>query len=238
MFTLVLLLASTLGIPSVSSPPAEGPFRLSVNGPGSRGTLVFTTAGVSFEATDPKKSRQWSYQELKQIRVVSPREIAFDTFEDGSRWRFGADRRIEFEVTEETVDGSLVAFLLENITRPVMSSVLPASLGEPRVRVGAKHLRGRKGTHGTIAVYASGLAYEAGDSGDSRYWRFTDIESILRTSPFKLLINVYERGGVRPFAFELKAPLPQEAFDYVWDQVNRPVDRTGAADRPTPSATR
>ena len=223
----VLLLASTLAAAAAISPPAQGLFQLSVNGDGSRGTLVFTASGVSFGAADPKKSRQWPYDELKQIRVVSAREIAFDTFEDGSRWRFGADRTIEFDVTGEAVTGSLVAFLLENVRRPVASAVLPAGLGEPRTRIDAKHLRGRKGTHGTLAIYASGLAYESADTAGSRYWRFSDIESILRTPPFRLLINVYERGSARPFEFELKAPLPVSAFDYVWDQVNRPTDRTG-----------
>lgn len=229
MVHLVFLLASTLAATSASPPVAPGPFELSVKGAGSRGTLVFTPSGVAFAAADPKKSRQWPYHELKQIRVVSPREIAFDTFEDGSRWRFGADRTIEFDVTEGAVDPRLVAFLLEQIQRPVTSAVLPADLGEPRTRIDAKHLRGRKGTHGTIAVYTSGISYEAGDPRDSRYWRFGDLESVLRTSPFKLLVNVYERGGVRPFAFDLKAALPDDAFDYVWDQVNRPADRIGVA---------
>lgn len=227
MFTLVLLLASTLGMPSASVPPPEAPFRLSVNGAGSRGTLVFDTDGVRYDAANPTKSRQWPYHELKQIRVVSPREVAFDTFEDGSRWRFGADRTIEFEVSEGAIDGRLVAFLLENVRRPIASAVLPGGIGEPRTRVDAKHLRGRKGTHGALAIYASGLAYETDDTSDARYWRFSDIESILRTSPFRLLINAYEGGSVRPFEFELKGPLAVPAFDYAWDQVNRPIDRTG-----------
>ena len=105
--------------------------------------------------------------------------------------------------------------------------MLPAGIGEPRTRVDAKHLRGRKGTHGALAIYASGLAYQTDDTADARFWRFSDIESILRTSPFRLLINVHERGSVRPFEFELKGPLAVPAFDYVWDQVNRPIDRTG-----------
>jgi hypothetical protein len=229
MFSIVLFLASTLAMPSASPPPAPGPFQLSVNGAGSRGTLVFTAGGVGFTAADPKKSRQWAYHELKQIRVVSTRKIALDTFEDGSRWRFGADRTVEFDVTEGTVDGGMVAFLLEHVARPVASAVPPSGIGEPRARLAAKHLRGRHGTHGTIAVYSSGLAYETADPRDSRYWRFADLESILRTSPFTLLVNVYERGSVRPFAFDLKEPMPAGAFEFVWDQVNRPAARTGGA---------
>ena len=229
MLNIVLLLAFTLATPSARPSPAAEPFRLSVNSAGSQGTLVFTAGGVSFEAADAKKSRQWPYHELKQIRLVSPREIALDTFEDGSRWRFSADRTVQFDVTEGTIDGDLVAFLLENVSRPVTSAVLPGQLGEPSARAGAKHLRGRRGTHGSIAVYASGLAYETTVPRGSRYWRFADVESILRTSPFKLLINVYEHGKVRPFAFELKAPLPDGAFDYAWDQVNTPAERRGEA---------
>src|SRR3972149_7730162 len=125
MFSIVLLLASTLAVGSASPPPPSGPFELSVTGAGSRGTLVFPGRGVSFTAADPRKSRQWPYPELKQIRVVSPRKIAFDTFEDGSRWRFGADRTVEFDVTEGTIDGRLGAFLLESVKRPVSSAVLP-----------------------------------------------------------------------------------------------------------------
>ena len=226
MFNVVLLAGIALIPPAAASQPAA-PFQLSVTGGGSRGTLVFDASGVSYKAENPAKSRQWSYHELKQIRVVSPREVALDTFEDRSRWRFSADRTIEFQVSTGAVEGHQVAFLLEHVERPVASVVLPTGLGEPRHRIDAKHLRRARGTHGTLAIYAAGLAYETSEEDDSRYWRFSDIESILRVSPFRLLINVYDRGSVRPLAFELKSSLPGSAFDYVWEQVNRPTDRTG-----------
>ena len=226
MFNILLLVASALVMPAAGS-QSSAPFQLSVKGGGSRGTLAFDTNGVSYTASDAAKSRRWSYHELKQIRVVSPHEIAFDTFEDGRRWRFGADRTIEFELSQGAIDGNHVAFLLDNVERPVASVVLPTGLGEPRNRIEAKHLRTTKGTHGALVIYASGLSYETTDQADARYWRFGDIESILRVSPLKLLINVYERGSVRTMAFELKASLPGPTFDYVWGQVNRPTDRTG-----------
>ena len=228
MLSAVLLLASTLVSPAVSAQPSTGSYELAVKGAGSRGRLVFTVSEVAFDAVDANRSQRWQYTELKQIRVLSPQAIAFDTFEDGSRWRFGADRTVEFDVVEGTIDGSLVGFLLGNIGRPVTSAVLPAGLGEPIVRVIAKHLRGRKGTHGAIAVYGSGLAYESADATGSRYWRFSDIQSIQRISPYRLLVDVYEHGTVRPFSFELKEPLAESAFDDVWDRVNRPAERSGS----------
>lgn len=227
MFSVALLLTFLLAAQAANPAQPPGSLTLAVKGGGSRGTLAFTSDGIAFQAADAKKSRQWPYRELKQVRVVSPREIALDTYEDGSRWRLGADRTVEFELTDGVIDGTLVAHLLEHAGRPVASAVLPAGLGEPAVRVGAKHLRGRKGTHGTIAIYGSGLAYESPDPGASRYWPFADIDSVLRTSPRALLIDAYERGRVRPFAFELKEPLPNAAFEALWQRVNPPAARTG-----------
>jgi hypothetical protein len=226
MFSITVLLASLLAA-QASPPQPAGALTLAVKGAGSRGTLVFTTEGIAFQAADARKSRQWPYRELKQVRVMSPREIALDTYEDGSWWRFGADRTIEFQVTEGAIDGTLVAHLLEHAGRPVASAVLPAGLGEPTVSIAAKHLRGRKGTHGTLAIYPSGLAYETAAEGGSRYWRVADLESVLRTSPRTLLIDVYELGRVQPFAFELKEPLPDATYEALWQQVNAPAARTG-----------
>jgi hypothetical protein len=231
MFSMVLLLASIVAAQTASPAQPPGALTLAVKGGGSHGTLAFTTDGIVFQAADAKKARQWPYRELKQVRVVSPREVALDTYEDGSRWRFGADRTVEFEVTAGAVDGRLVAHLLEHVQRPVSSDVMPAGVGEPSVRVAAKHLRSRKGTHGVLVIYPSGLAYETASAGGSRYWRLGDVESILRTSPRGLLIDVYEGGRVRPFAFELKEPLPDAAFDALWQQVNPPAARAKAGVR-------
>lgn len=225
MFSMVLLLASIVVAQTASPQQPPGALTLAVKGGGSHGILAFTTDGIAFQAADAKKARQWPYRELKQVRVVSPREIALDTYEDGSRWRFGADRTVEFKVTEGAIDGRLVTHLLQHVQRPVSSAVMPAGLEEPSVRVAAKHLRGTRGTQGTLVIYPSGLAYETASEGGSRYWRPGDLESILRTSPRSLLIDVYESGRVRPFAFELKEPLPDGAFDALWEQVNRPAAR-------------
>lgn len=225
MFSIVLLLASFLAAQAATPAQPPGSLALAVNGAGSHGTLTFTTDGITFQAADKKKSRQWPYRELKQVRVVSSRKLALDTYEDGSRWRFGADRTVAFKVTEGAIDGQLVAHLLVHVQRPVSSAVMPAGLGNPSVRVTAKHLRGRKGTHGALVIYPSGLAYETASEGGSRYWRLDDVESILRTSPRSLLVDVYESGRVRPFAFELKEPMPDIAFDALWQQVNPPAAR-------------
>jgi len=228
MFSVVLLVSTMLAAPSAGAAQPPESLTLAVKGAGSQGTLAFAADGITFRAADTKKSRQWPYRELKQVRIVSAREVALDTYEDGDLWRFGADRTVEFEVTDGAIDGALVRHLLEHAGRPVASAVLPEGVGEPTVRIAAKHLRGRKGTHGALAIYPSGLAFETAAEGGSRYWRVADLESILRTSPRALLIDVFERGRVRPFAFELKEPLPDATYETLWQQVNAPAARTGS----------
>ncbi len=209
--------------------PASQATELSVKGAGSRGTLVFTSDAVEFKAAEAGKARTWRYQDLKQIRIESPKKIALDTFEDRSRWRLGADRTETFEVTSGEVSGETVAFLLAHVARPVGTAVLPGNLGEAATRVPVKHRRFGRGSQGTLALHATGLAYVADPRADSRFWRFADLQSVLRTSPFELLVTAYEGGALRTYAFDLKAPFPQDAFDALWAQVNPAMPRVGGA---------
>ena len=231
MFSILLLLASMVSAQTATPAHPPNALTLAVKGGGSHGTLAVTTDGIVFQAADAKKARQWAYRELKQVRIVSSREIALHTYEDRSRWGFGADRTVEFRLIEGAIDGLLVAYLLEHVQPPLSSAVMPAGLGEPTLRVAVKHRRGTRGTHGTLVIYPSGLAYETASDGGSRYWRLGDVDSILRTSPRSLLIDVYEAGRVRPFVLELKEPLPNALFDALWQQVNPPAPRAKAGAR-------
>ena len=225
MFNVIVFLMLS-GLQAGVAPTAQ-PIDLSVKGAGSRGTLAFTNEAVEFRAVDSRKGRTWRYQDLKQIRIESPKKIALDTFEDRSRWCLGADRTETFEVTSGEVTSETVAFLLIHFARPVGTSVMPANLADPVTRVAAKHRRFGRGSHGTLAFHATGLGYVAEPQADSRFWRFADLQSVLRTSPFELLVTAYERGALRTYAFELKAPIPQDAFDGLWAEVNPAMLRGG-----------
>ena len=209
--------------------PSSQPLELSVEGAGSRGTLVFTSEAVAFKAAKAGKSKTWVYQDLRQIRIESPKKIALGTFEGRSRGRLGIVRAEEFEVTSGEITGQTVAFLLAHVARPVATSIMPDNLGDAATRVPVRHRRFRHGSQGTLAVHATGLAYVADRQTASRFWRFGDLQSVLRTSPFELLVTAYEGGSLQTYAFDLKTPFPQEAFDALWAQVNPPTPRVGGA---------
>jgi hypothetical protein len=223
MFNVIVFLVWSAG--QAGLVPASQPIELSVKGAGSRGTLVFTSDAVEFKAAEAGKARTWLYQNLKQIRIESPKKIVLETFEDRSRWRLGADRTETFEVTSGEITGETVALLLARVARPVGTSVLPANLGDPVSRLPVKHRRFGRGSQGTLAVHATGLAYVADPPTDSRFWRFADLQSVMRTSPFELLVTAYEGGSLQAYAFDLKAPMPPDVFDALWAAVNPPAQK-------------
>lgn len=225
MSTILLLLLVSLLTGERPAPQPSPSFELAVTGAGSRGSLVFREDEVAFTAANPRKSRRWAYRDLKQVRIVSPRRIVFETFEDGSIWRLGADRSMTFSVTG-SIDGHVVAFLLGRVRRPVMSAVLPANTGVPIFRTEAKHTRGRTGTHGALAMFPRGLAYESTETS-SFFWRFADIHGLHQLSPYSLLVDVYTADDIRPFVFELKVALTPDEFDRLWQAVHPAAARPG-----------
>lgn len=217
-----LVFAATLCCQAAPVAPAE----LTVKGGGSRGTLVFTSEGVEFKAEKPDKARRWTYQDLREIEIPGPKRVALDAYETRSRWRFGRIRRVEFDVTTGTITADLVAAILSRAPRAVRTAVLPAALPDAQV-IPASHRRFGTATQGTLEISDAGIAYRSSSPSDSRFWRFSDVQSFARVAPFEVLITAYEGGDLHPYAFELKGPLPQPAFDTVWQRLNPPQPRSG-----------
>ena len=220
-----LLLAAALCCQPGPATTAE----LTVKGPGGRGTLVFTIDGIEFRAQKPDKSRKWTYQDLREIDVQSPKRLVLDAYETRSRWRFGRTKRVEFEAPDGGITGELVAAILSRTPRAVTTAVLPAPLPAPEAVVPASHRRFGAATQGTLEIVGSGVLYRASAAGASRFWRFADLQSFAKLSPFEVVITAYEGGDLHPYAFELKAPLTGEAFDSLWQRLNPRQQGTGGA---------
>jgi len=198
----------------------------------SRGTLVFDVEKVEYRTTDRRDARQWSYLQIKQVQVRSPRRIHVLTYEDQGWLKLGADRTFEFELTQGTVSPDFVAFLLERMDRPVVTAVMPPLAEHPQFRIPVKHQRRGRGSEGMLLLYPDRLVYLTEREGEARHWRFADLFSVLRLDRDRLEVRAYEggSGATRPFVFELKVALPSSAYDTLWRHVNRP----GPPEPPTP----
>lgn len=228
-----VLIASGIALLMVAAAAqaAGPPFELTVKRDqllgSSRGTLIFTGDGAEYRTTDKDDARRWVYEDIKQVQVLSPKRIAILTYEDRGRLKFGADRTFEFEIVQGDVAPELVAFLLDRIARPVVTSVLPPTpgVGTPVFRVPVKHQRARRGSDGTLVLYDDRLVYLTEQESDARYWRLADLYSVLRVDRYRLEIVAYEggSGNTRRFIFELKADLPQSAYEALWVRINPPT---------------
>ena len=229
----------------VSGAAAAGPpFELAVERDrlvgGSKGTLVFTREGIEYRAGKKDDARQWAYDNVKQLQILSPSRIAVLTYEDRGVLKLGADRTFEFKVVRDAVSSDLVTFLLERIDKPVVTAVMPNYGGDPLFRVRVKHQRRGRGSEGTLVLYDRQLLYLTERSEDSRYWRFTDIYSVLWLDRYRLQLTAYEggSGSTRTFVFELKSALPSEFYDALWARVNPPDVQGSAASRRAVAAAR
>jgi hypothetical protein len=232
-----LLIATTLVLTTATGLAAQ-PFELPVRHKrflgGTPGTLVFAGDQVEFRARDEARARRWIYEDLKQIRVLSPTRIALATYEDRGLLRLGADRTLTFDTTDgAVVTEALVAFLLDRVARPLLTTVMPPLPASPLGRVPVKHQR-RRGTEGSLVLYEQGLAYLTEDEKTARFWRFQDLASVLALDPYRLQVTAYEGGSgeTRPFVFELKTELAPGVYEQLWQHVNRPLPFR-AADEPS-----
>jgi hypothetical protein len=221
----VMLAAVTAVGPVWAAAPLEFSVRTGHMRHGSRGTLVFGDQGVEYKTTEKDAGRRWTYEQIKQIQLLSPTRIAVRTYEDQGWTRFWADRTVEFELEKGSAGPELAAFLIVKVPRPVMTSVLPAVTGAPLFRVPVKHLRSRHGADGDLVLYNDALVFESPQKGASRHWRFGDLASIDAPDRFRLEVLTYEGGGgdTRPFTFQLKADLPPGFYDTLWASLNAPA---------------
>ena len=229
---LTVLIAGGIALGMATGAEGSGPpFELAVKKDhlfgSSRGTLVFAADGAEYRTPDKDDARRWAYEDIKQVQVLSPTRVAILTYEDRGRLKFGADRTFEFEIVQGDVAPDLVAFLLDRIPRPVVTSVLPPAPAAPTpgFRVPLKYQRARRGSEGALVLYDDRLVYLTERASDARYWRLADLYSVLRVDRSRLEIVAYEggSGNTRRFMFELKADLPQSSYEALWVRVNPPT---------------
>jgi hypothetical protein len=186
-----------------------------------RGKLTITPERIEYQTDHKEDSRTWSYAELKQIKVESPTRIELVTYEDQKRL-LGRDRIFRFRVLEGDISSETSALLMKKTTRPLVTSVMPATDGTPAFEVTVKHVHAFGGCVGALRIYPDRVVYESQDMpSDSRYWRYGDIQNFSQSERFRFEIGTFEDkfGGPKAYNFQLREELPATAYDYVWARV-------------------
>lgn len=214
-----------------ASPAASQPLRYQVrhNSPLKKlllqrveGTLTVDDSGIRFEQAGKKKKLAvfaWKYREIQQL-LLAPDAVTVWTFED-SRWKLGADRVYRFEALHRQDFRPVYDFLKSRLDGRLIAALADESL-PAEWEVPAKHKLGLTGgSHGVLRFGKDWISYQTSMAGDSRTWRFEDVENINSSHPFALTITTRERskshyGGFRDFHFQLKEPLEEARLQRLW----------------------
>ncbi len=182
------------------------------------GELTITAEGIAFQAEKGEdQSHRWSFDEIQELRVESPRRIRILSYED-VRWNLNRDRRFTFELIEGEITPEVVVFLAERIPTPLATAVFP----EPErvlVRIPAKHGHGLGGgCDGEVIVAEEAVFYLTPHTGHSRWWPLEQIESVGARSEYDFRVDTREGG----FHFQLKRPLERRIFEDLWRRLHEP----------------
>jgi hypothetical protein len=188
---------------------------------GEMGALTISGSGVSFQAKP--HSWNWAYQDIQQLKI-SDRTLTVLTYDD-NKWKLGADREYRFDLAPGKTFADAYPFLKSRLDQRFVAA-MPTSVANVLWEVPVKRLLRFGGHQGVLQAGPDEIVYKSSQSGESRTWRYQDIENISSSGPFQLTITTYERakmhyGDLKGFNFELKQPLGEDRYNDLWLRLNR-----------------
>ena len=191
---------------------------------GCDGIMTADETGVQFGGSK-KHVWSWRYEDIQELRL-EPKKIRIVTYKD-NKLRLGADKEYVFigdlpakdlyEFWKRRMDQRFVAALPESAEEDA---------GKDPFEIPVKLLKRITGSEGSLAFGADSIVYSAGSPGESRTWRYSDIDNISSSGPFQLTITTFERarshyGDRKGFNFELKQPITEARYNQIWLEIEK-----------------
>ena len=186
-----------------------------------RGALILSDSGVSYQTDHRKDARSWKFEDIAEWRIESDKRLRIFTYED-RKWRLGADKPFEFELTAANANAEqLYAFLKSHTNRPIAAWLAPTAALPARYEFTVKHQGTIVGNQGRLIFTDAEVIYRSADRQASRTWRYEDLESIASAGIYDLTLSTYEQekfhyASRRVYNFQLKEALPRETYDELW----------------------
>jgi len=179
-----------------------------------RGKLIIDDNQIQYVADKGKHSGQWTYIDIQKLDV-SPKKIELQSFQSSSKWKLGSDKVYEFTLLDAELSYSQQEFLRSKLSRPMVARLVDAS-SSPLQKLPARHRHTLGGCEGILGIYQDRIVYSTDFARHSREWRYSDLETI--GSPDRYHFRVTSHNET--FTFDLKIPLEQKTYDFLWDKVN------------------
>jgi hypothetical protein len=191
------------------------------------GALVVSERGVSFQELTKKQQVKHAfkldYQDIQELRL-SADKLTLVTYTD-RKWLLGVDKEYEFTLTPGQSFSEVYTLLKDRLDQRFVAAVADEQI-QPLWEVPVKLLGRVTGSEGFLEVGADHIVYKTTKKGQSRTWRYADIENISDSGPFQLTLTTYERakthyGNLKGFNFQLKQALDEKRFNLLWRRINQ-----------------
>lgn len=180
-----------------------------------RGDLTIGSDGIEFHSLK-SSTMKWPFLEVQTFRL-SPHSLTIETYQNRKRHLPGMER-YRFEL-DQPMSPLVAAELARAVQRPSQNA-LPDTTSQGYL-IPAHHRTGTGGTNGTLRFRDGGIDYLTTAPGDSRSWRWADLQTISNPEPYQLFLFGYRDT----YTFDLKERLPQLLSHHLIDALD--ADSTG-----------
>lgn len=200
------------------------------------GVLTINDNGVSYQQALPKGKRnkqvkkppklesvRFDYQDIQEL-WVSADKLALVTYKD-RKWLLGADKEFEFFLPKGKSFEAAYAMLKDKLDRRFVAALADSNPGAVW-ELPVKLLGAIRGSEGLLQVGPDRIVFKTDRPGQSRTWRYQDIENVSTSDRYQLTLTTYERakthyGSRKGFNFQLKQPLDDQRFEALWKRLNQ-----------------
>ena len=169
------------------------------------------------------ESVHFNYQDIQEL-WLSPAKLVLVTYID-RKWFLGIDKEYVFFLVGERSFAEAYPMLKDKLDQRFVAALANPD-ATPLWEIPAKLLGSIRGSDGVLQVSPSRIVYKTERKGNSRTWRYQDIENISTSGPFQLTLTTFERakthyGSLKGFNFQLKQRLDEKRYQLLWKRLNQ-----------------
>jgi hypothetical protein len=177
---------------------------------GTPGTLRADSRGIEFVPLKAASTR-WTFMEIKALELQKRRVVLIGY--DNRKWHLPGTQRFDLELQNE-ITPAVAASLTAEMARPVRN-MLPDPDAPANTVIAVRRSGHFGGSNGFLRIRRQGIDYVTAQPGQSRSWRWMDLQTLSNPDPYHLFVFGYRDT----YAFDLKETLSRELFNHVSDEI-------------------
>jgi hypothetical protein len=177
---------------------------------GTSGTLRADSRGVEFVPLKGAR-KLWTFTDIKDLDLQKRRVVLIGYA--NRRRHLPGTQRFDLELKKDLTP-AVAASLTAEMARPVRNRV-PAPDVPSITVIAVRRSDHFAGSNGFLRIRDQGIDYMTAQPGQSRSWRWLDLQTLSNPDPYHLFVF----GYVDSYAFDLKQTLSRELFNRLSDEI-------------------